>query len=206
MPRPITLVDFGAGNLHTIQRKLERLGARTTVTSEPEPLRLASKLVLPGVGHFARTMHALAERGMVEALGEAALIRGIPVLGICLGMHLMASRGEEGDAAGLGWIDGDVVRFSMPDPVRHKVPQMGWNTARPRKASPLFQGVPLTAEFYFAHGYHLVARDPADVLCETEYGYLFTSAVARDNLFGVQFHPEKSHDAGERLLQNFVGL
>ena len=139
-------------------------------------------------------------------LHEAVVERKTPILGICLGMQLFASHSQEGDAEGLGWIDADVVRFAIEDTLRFKVPQMGWNGVRVARRNPLLDGVTDQTEFYFVHAYHMACRDREDVLCETDYGYPFTSVVQRGNLYGVQFHPEKSHDAGEVLLRNFLYL
>ena len=204
MRRAVTIVDYGMGNLHTVRRKLERIGASPVVTSDPVKVQGAERLVLPGVGHFGRAMANLAALHLVEALAEAAQVRRVPVLGICLGMQLLARRSEEGDAAGLGWIEAEVVRFAVPDPRRIKVPHMGWNDVIPTRPSDLLRNLPPRADFYFVHSYHVVCRDPALALGETDYAYRFTSVVERDNVVGVQFHPEKSHDAGDRLLENFL--
>jgi glutamine amidotransferase len=151
-------------------------------------------------------MEHLGTLGLLPALHEAVMVRKTPILGICLGMQLFARRSEEGGADGLGWIDAEVVRFDIDDTRRFKVPQMGWNGVRVTRAGGLFDGLADQAEFYFVHAYHMVCHDSADVLCETDYGYAFTSAVQRENVFGVQFHPEKSHDAGEAMLRNFLYL
>jgi glutamine amidotransferase len=203
-PAPrVAIVDYGMGNLHSVKRKLEKIGVHPQLTSDPDELLRADKLVLPGVGHFGKAMEHLITMGLVVALEEAVLGRKTPILGICLGMQLLACRSEEGGANGLGWIDADVVRFDIEDRWL-KVPQMGWNSIHPARSSPLLAGVTEQTEFYFVHAYHVVCRDAGDVLCETDYGYPFTSAVQRENLYGVQFHPEKSHDAGELLLRNFL--
>ena len=194
------------GNLHSVKRKLERIGVHPQLTSEPGELLCADKLLLPGVGHFGKAMEHLGTLGLLPALHEAVTVKRTPILGICLGMQLFARGSEEGGAAGLGWIDADVVRFDIEDTRRFKVPQMGWNGVRIARPSPLFDGLTEQAEFYFVHAYHMVCHDRADVLCETDYGYAFTSAVQRENVFGVQFHPEKSHDAGEAMLRNFLYL
>ena len=162
--------------------------------------------MLPGVGHFGVAMRNLEESGLRAALEEAVLRRGVPILGICLGMQLLARHSEEGDSAGLGWLDADVVRFKVSDAARFKVPQMGWNNMDGKKDSLLTKGLSRNPEFYFAHAYHLVCRDPTDVLGETTYDYPFPSATERGNIYGVQFHPEKSHDVGEAMLRNFVAL
>jgi imidazole glycerol-phosphate synthase subunit HisH len=205
MPQQIAIVDYGMGNLHSVQRKFTRIGARTTVTSDPHVIGRAEKLVLPGVGHFQRAMENIRQLRLLEPLNEARG-RGIPILGICLGMQLLAHRSEEGDTSGLGWLDARVVRFKVGDTVRFKVPHMGWNEIVQKRESALFKNIPDRAEFYFVHSYHLVANREAIVLSETEYDYSFASAVESENIFGVQFHPEKSHDIGESLLQNFTDL
>jgi glutamine amidotransferase len=202
----VAIVDYGMGNLHSVRRKLDRIGVHAQVTSDPDALLGAEKLILPGVGHFGKAMEHLESLALVPALNEAVAVRKTPILGICLGMQLFASRSEEGDAEGLGWIDADVVRFGIDDTRRFKVPQMGWNGVRIARSSPMLEGVTEQTEFYFVHAYHMVCRDREDVLCDTDYGYAFTSVVQRENLYGVQFHPEKSHDAGEALLRNFLSL
>lgn len=205
MQQLIAIVDYGMGNLYSVQRKLSRIGARTVVTSDPSVIGRAEKLVLPGVGHFQSAMENLRRRRLLEPLNNARA-RGIPVLGICLGMQLMAHRSEEGDTDGLGWFDAKVVRFKVRDTVRFKVPHIGWNEIVQKKKNALFRNIPERAEFYFVHAYHLVANHEAVVLAETEYDYRFASAVGSGNILGVQFHPEKSHDIGESLLQNFADL
>jgi len=202
----IAIVDYGMGNLHSVKKKFDRIGASTVVTSDPGDLARADKLVLPGVGHFGKAMENLAERTLIDAMNEAVRVNRTPILGICLGMQLFAKQSEEGNARGLGWIDADVVRFRVDDTLRFKVPHMGWNGASAVRPSPLLEGMTPRTEFYFVHSYHVVCHDPADVLCDTDYAYRFTSMIQRENVFGVQFHPEKSHDAGEALLKNFVYL
>jgi glutamine amidotransferase len=202
----VVIVDYGMGNLHSVKRKLDRIGAHAELTSEPDRLLKADKLILPGVGHFGKAMEHLATLGLAPALHEAVVARKTPILGICLGMQLFARRSEEGGAEGLGWLDADVVRFDMDDTRRFKVPHMGWNGVRVARPSPLLDGLTDQTEFYFVHAYHMVCRDGGDVLCDTEYEYPFTSVVQRENLYGVQFHPEKSHEAGELLLRNFLRL
>jgi imidazole glycerol-phosphate synthase subunit HisH len=201
----LVIVDYGMGNLHSVYRTFRRIGADPLVTSEPARVARAERLVLPGVGHFGKAMQNLEARGLLEALNDAVVDRRAPVLGICLGMQLFAKRSDEGDAAGLGWIDAQVVRFKVPDPVRYKVPHMGWNSVVQRKECRLTAGLAAPL-FYFVHAYHLVCGDTGDVLFETDYAYRFVSAVARGNVVGVQFHPEKSHQSGAQLLRSFLTL
>jgi imidazole glycerol-phosphate synthase subunit HisH len=204
-PAPrVAIVDYGMGNLHSVRRKLDRIGVHAQITSEPGEVLGADKLLLPGVGHFGMAMEHLGTLGLIPALHEAVVVRKTPILGICLGMQLFARHSQEGDSEGLGWIDADVTRFAVEDTLRFKVPHMGWNGVRIARPSPLLDGVTETTEFYFVHAYHLVCRDAGDVLGDTDYGYPFTSVVQRENVYGVQFHPEKSQDAGEVLLRNFL--
>lgn len=202
--RKVVIVDFGMGNLHSVFRKMTRIGGAPVVSSEPAEVAEAEMLVIPGVGHFGRAMDNLASRGLIEPLNEAVLTRKVPVLGICLGMQLFATRSEEGNVDGLGWLDARVVRFQVEDPFRFKVPHMGWNAIEQKKPSPLVSNLPPDPSFYFVHSYHFVPGDDGDTLCETEYSYRFVSAVERGNIMGVQFHPEKSHGSGEQLLRNFL--
>jgi imidazole glycerol-phosphate synthase subunit HisH len=200
------VVDYGAGNLLSVQRRLVSVGATVVVSSNPEEIAKASKIILPGVGHFGQAMDNLRRGGLVEALNEAVLTRGVPILGICLGMQLMASSSTEGETRGLGWFSGSVVRFQVSDRLRFKVPHMGWNQVRRSKDSPLIDEIPDDSEFYFVHSYHYLPEGEGDALLTSEYGYPFTCGIARDNIHGVQFHPEKSHEAGMKMLRNFVQM
>jgi imidazole glycerol-phosphate synthase subunit HisH len=203
-PSRVAIVDYGMGNLHSVKRKLDRIGVHGHLTSDPGEVLAADKLLLPGVGHFGKAMEHLSTLGLLDALNEAVLERKTPILGICLGMQLFARHSEEGDVAGLGWIDADVVRFAIDDSLRFKVPHMGWNGVRVVRPNQLVDSVTERTEYYFVHAYHVVCRDSVDVLCDTDYEQRFTSVVQRENLYGVQFHPEKSHEAGEVLLTNFL--
>ncbi|PYT00005.1 MAG: imidazole glycerol phosphate synthase subunit HisH [Acidobacteria bacterium] len=198
----VIIVDYGTGNLNSIKRTLDRVSVDSKISSLAEEIRAADKIILPGVGHFGNAMSALNELGLIDALNDAVLEKRTPILGICLGMELMAKRGDEGNVAGLSWLDAEAVRFDIEE----KVPHMGWNQIAVKKDSPLMNGIAEDSEFYFAHSYHLSLNDPADALTETLYGIAFPSAIAKDNIFGVQFHPEKSHDAGARLLKNFADM
>ncbi len=202
----VTILDYGMGNLHSVLRKFKGIGAEPIVSSSPADVAAAAKLVLPGVGHFGEAMRRLEESGLRASLEEAVMVRRVPIFGICLGMQLFATQSEEGDSKGLGWMDAVVVRLRVSDTVRFKVPHMGWNTMNVKKTSELTRGLPREPEFYFAHAYHLHCRDSSDVLGETTYDSVFPSAVQRNNIYGVQFHPEKSHDTGESMLRNFLTL
>ena len=197
----IALVDFGAGNLRSVEKTLDAVGARVIVTADPEAVLSAEKVVLPGVGAFADGVRALEERGLVSALREIAA-RGTPLLGICVGMQLMFERGEEhGDHDGLALLPGTVRR--LPE-AGLKVPHTGWNRVRATRPSPLLQGLPEGAFAYFNHSYYCDAAEPADVLARTAYGLTYPSVVERGSLWGVQFHPEKSQQVGMKILRNFV--
>lgn len=200
------IVDYGMGNLQSVWRKLRRLGVEAKVSADIMEILKADKLILPGVGHFGKAMANLQDRGLLDVLHEAVLVKKKPILGICLGMQLMASRSEEGDCAGLGWLDAQVVRFRVEDTLRYRVPHMGWNTVLPSRSNPLMADLDTEAAFYFVHAYHMQCNQEADVLGITHYGYPFVSLVNRDHIFGVQFHPEKSHREGEILLKNFIQL
>ncbi len=208
----VAIVDYGSGNLHSAAKALERaangLGANVIVTSDPDIVRDADRVVLPGVGAFADCRRGLdAVDGMVAALEEAVHGRGRPFLGICVGLQLLAERGlEHGVTAGLGWIKGEVDRISPADPAL-KIPHMGWNTLTLARPHPLFEGIPTGEKglhAYFVHSYQFVLADPADLVATTDYGGTITAAVARDNVAGTQFHPEKSQTLGLALLANFL--
>jgi glutamine amidotransferase len=202
MAERIALVDYGAGNLKSVENALRAAGAETVdVTSDPEAVRAADRIVLPGVGAFAACMGALsAVPGMIAAMEEAAIAGGKPFLGICVGMQLMASYGEEhGDHAGLGWIAGR-VRLMMPTDPALKVPHMGWNDVRP--VNP--HGLIVPGEAYFLHSYAFEPADSASLLATTDHGGPVTAAIGRDNLIGVQFHPEKSQAYGLAFLSQFL--
>jgi|APSaa5957512622_1039677.scaffolds.fasta_scaffold02239_12 imidazole glycerol-phosphate synthase subunit HisH len=206
MQSRITIVDYGMGNLRSVQKKFIRVGANVQVSRDPNIISMADKLILPGVGHFANGIKNLKEYGLWEILNSKVLVEKTPILGICLGMQLMAKNSEEGDAEGLGWFDADVVKFRMKNSLKYKVPHMGWNNALLNKESLLFKDVPDDIAFYFVHSYHIKCHVVQDILATTEYEYQFTSAIQKDHIFGTQFHPEKSHDWGEKLFANFVKL
>ena len=200
------VLDYGTGNLSSIKRALYRMGADCRISSSPDDVRAADRIILPGIGHFATAMANLSSLGLIGVLNEMILERKTPVLGICLGMEIMARFSEEGNVAGLGWIVAETVHFKVTDTRRHKVPHMGWNTIDLVRESKLMRGISPSAEFYFGHSYHLHEVDSAALLGETEYEYRFPAVVEKENIFGVQFHPEKSHDAGAQILKNFIEL
>jgi glutamine amidotransferase len=200
----IGIVNYHMGNLGSVKKKLEQLGQEVMVSEKPEELALADKLILPGVGHFARAVQELKQLQLWDFLSDQVLQKKKPILGICLGMQLMAKFSEEGNAEGLGWFDAEVIRFRVPDSIRFKVPQIGWNTLEYDQPHPLLAGLQPEDAFYFVHAYYLNVVAEADVLCMSDYGYSFVSGIKKDNIMGVQFHPEKSHAAGTQMLANFV--
>ena len=207
----VAIVDYGSGNLHSAHKAFERgardhgMAADIMVTSDPERVRAADRIVLPGVGAFADCRRGLhAAPGMVEALTEAVRGKARPFLGICVGMQLMASRGlEHGVHEGLGWIEGDVVAIASTDPAL-KIPHMGWNTLVNERPHALLAGLASSLHAYFVHSYHLAVANQAHLVATCDHGGAITAMVARDNMAGVQFHPEKSQALGLGLIANFL--
>ena len=206
MKEQIAIIDYGMGNIHSIQKKLSRLGATSIVTNNSEEIKSCGKIILPGVGHFARAMHQLHQLNLIKILNNEVLNNKKPILGICLGMQLMASRSAEGGVNGLGWLTGEVIKFNISDTLKYKVPHTGWNQVEIKKSSALMNQIADLSEFYFVHAYHYVTRDRGETLNESNFEYNFVSAVEKNNIYGVQYHPEKSHDVGEQLLKNFIQI
>jgi len=202
----IVIIDYGMGNLHSVFKSFKRIGVDVLISSDIKEIENASKIVLPGVGHFASGVANLKTRGLWDLVNKVVLKDKKPILGICLGMQLMSAHSEEGDCKGFGWFDAEVLRFRVSDPIQCKVPHTGWNTLKHVKESPLLRGINEKSEFYFVHSYHFRSNQEREILTTTEYDYTFTSSVAKENIFGVQFHPEKSHDAGLQMLKNFVEI
>jgi glutamine amidotransferase len=198
----IAVVDYGMGNLRSVSKALEHVApdADVTLTADPQTIRSADKIVVPGQGALPDCMRQLAASGAREAVVETA--RSKPFLGICIGLQMLFERGEEGDAAGLGLLPGQVPRFSSIKGL--KIPHIGWNEVMQSRPHVLWAGILDGSRFYFVHSYHPAPRDPALTAATSVYGAPFTCAVARDNIFAVQFHPEKSQSAGLQLLSNFV--
>lgn len=202
----IVVVDYGMGNLGSIRNMLRTVGAEATVTSDRAQIAGAEKLILPGVGAFDAGMRSLHELGLIAELRAAVEERHVPVLGICLGMQLMCKSSEEGRLPGLGWVDGEVRRFERPPGSNLKVPHMGWNTVQSTKQSRIFAPGEGEQRFYFVHSYHVQCHQAEDVAGTSHYGCNFVAAFSRDNILGVQFHPEKSHRFGRELIKKFVDL
>jgi glutamine amidotransferase len=207
----VAIIDYGSGNLRSAAKAFERAAAEAAiaadivVTAEPQAVAEADRIVLPGVGAFADCRRGLAAvPGLEAAMCEAVIARGRPFLGICVGMQLMAERGREFETvAGLGWIGGEVVAIEPHDPSL-KIPHMGWNEIEPRTAHPLLVGLAAGAHAYFVHSYHFRLADPKDVVAVTDYGGPLAAIIGHGNLAGTQFHPEKSQEAGLRLIGNFL--
>ena len=203
----IAIIDYGSGNLRSAAKALDavaRADEQVMVTDKAADVAAADRIVLPGVGAFADCMRGLmASPAMVPALKRRVLEQGVPFLGICVGMQLLADEGHEhGTSAGLGWIGGDVKALAPPE--GGKIPHMGWNMLTMARRHPLFRAIDDGTHMYFVHSYHFAPRDNGDALARCAYGGDFTAAVGRDNMAGVQFHPEKSQAAGLRLLRNFL--
>ena len=200
----ITVIDYGVGNLRSVAKALESVGAEVCVSGGAEDLRRAERLVLPGVGAFAPGMANLKAGGLIDVLAEEVRDKGKPLLAICLGMQLLARESHEnGVHRGLDWLPANVVEFDLSR-MSLKVPHMGWNEVIPQEDSPFFAGLGRTPVFYFVHSYHVVCDEPKMVAATARYGVTFTAALRYENIFATQFHPEKSQDNGLRLLRNFV--
>lgn len=201
----IALVDYGMGNLHSVQSAFEAAGVDVTLARRPEDLETAERIVLPGVGAFAECLGSLHASGLVAALGEQVMVRRKPFLGICVGLQVLATTGEEGGTtAGLGWLPGVVRRLDVGE-AGLKVPHVGWNEVAPSGEVAMFAGLRPAPTFYFVHSYHLVPDDPSMIAATADYGSPITAAVQHRNIFATQFHPEKSQQNGLRLLENFLG-
>jgi glutamine amidotransferase len=203
----IVVIDYGMGNLGSIANMFKKVGLKATVTSDPTVIEQAAKLVLPGVGAFDNGMAKLHELGLIPVLNVKVLQDKTPILGLCLGMQLFTRSSEEGALPGLGWLDAETVRFKFDQSQAGlKIPHMGWNTIQVRQPGPVFDGIDAEPRFYFVHSYHVVCRCDRDVLATTHYGYEFASAVGRENIVGMQFHPEKSHKFGMQVFRNLAEL
>jgi len=201
----IVVIDYGAGNIGSILNMLKRLGAQAQASSDPRIIEQASKLILPGVGSFDFGMSKLIESGVIAILNQKVLVEKTPILGICLGVQLMTNGSEEGILPGLGWFNATTVKFDLKnEDSRLKIPHMGWNDTFIKKDSKFFNKGDDEYRYYYVHSYHLVAEDKTDILTTCKYGYEFVSGLERDNITGLQFHPEKSHKFGIRILKNFI--
>jgi glutamine amidotransferase len=202
----ILILDYGMGNIFSVQKKIKALGLNPIISNSEEDILNADKIIFPGVGHFSNAMENLKKLNVIQSLNEKVLGKKTPVLGICLGMQLMAQNSEEGNLNGLGWFDATVKKFNIQDKLNFKVPQMGWNTISINKKSDLMIGIPDQSELYFIHSFYIECSVEKDILTKTVYESEFVSAIQKDNIFGVQYHPEKSHEIGEKMLKNFIEI
>jgi glutamine amidotransferase len=200
----IVIVDYGMGNLGSIVNMFKKIGVKAVISGDLEVVAAAPKLLLPGVGSFDRAMECIHALDLKSVLDEQALVVKKPILGICLGMQLLTRGSEEGKLPGLGWVAADSVRFpSMPG---LRIPHMGWNVVQSATPSLLTQNLPVESRFYFVHSYHVRVDEEQNSILKCQYGVSFDAAVQKENIFGAQFHPEKSHRFGMQLLRNFAAL
>lgn len=203
----IVIIGYGLGNIGSIVNMFKKAGVAATISSDPAVIEKADKLILPGVGAFDTGMKNLEMCGLIPLLNYRVLEQKTPILGVCLGMQLLCKRSEEGRLPGLGWLDAEVIRFKFDgNRTNMKIPQMGWNTLSVCQPHPLFADLETENRFYFVHSYYVVCADQNNILAQTNYGFDFASAVVKNNIMGVQFHPEKSHKFGMRLLKSFAEL
>ncbi len=203
----ITIINYGLGNIRAFVNVYERLNIKTKIANCAEDIKDASKIILPGVGAFDFAMSQLNASGMREELEKQVLTNKIPIMGICVGMQMLAKSSDEGNLEGLGWIDGVVKLFDTTKiPYKTRLPHMGWNNILPNNHSQLLSGFNSQSRFYFLHSYYFECHDKENIIATTEYGISYASAVKKDNIYGIQFHPEKSHTNGIQLLHNFAKL
>ena len=202
----VVIVDYQMGNVLSVRRALHRIKINHSLTADRNEILQPDKIILVGVGHFQNGMKNLKSLDLIETLNEYALIKKKPVLGICLGMQLMSKISEEGHCNGLGWLDCEVKKFKVQDTIKFKVPHAGWNQIKQVSNCALMKNIPNFSEFYFVHSYYMSSADQNIVTNTTDYSGSFVSAVQQENLYGVQYHPEKSHEVGLQLLKNFCNL
>lgn len=203
----IAIIDYGMGNLGSVSNMLKKIGANAIISSNPNKLMKAEKLILPGVGAFDRGMCNLKEKNLIDILNIKVINQKTPFLGICLGAQLITTKSEEGSLPGLGWIEANVIRFKFLTNDDHlKIPHMGWNEIYLKKKNPIFSGFFEKPRFYFVHSYYICCKKENNVLASSQYGIEFTAVINSNNIWGVQFHPEKSHKFGMKVLKNFVEL
>jgi len=200
----IVIVDYGMGNIHSLSRIFNSLKLPVVLSHKAKDIEAASHVILPGVGHFGRAMDELKRRDLIDSLNQAAIGDKKPILGICLGMQLMTASSEEGNSEGLAWFSCKTTKITVENPFQFKVPHLGWNTLYTTKAHAIFNGVPSQSEMYFVHAYAVDKAEEEQVLCTTTYEKEFVSGLISENIIGLQFHPEKSHAIGQRIIANFT--
>jgi glutamine amidotransferase len=200
----VAIINYGLGNLASIQNMFKKIGVKSIITSDPDEIKNAHRLLLPGVGHFGKGMENLNKSGLIPVIEECIFEKGKPILGICLGMQLMTKGSEEGDCEGLGWIDAKTVKFNFPDR-ELKIPHMGWSEVKYQK-SIFGDQIENSPRYYFVHSYHVVCERNENVLATCLYGSEFVCGIQREGVFGVQFHPEKSHTHGQKLLTVYSNI
>lgn len=205
MNSDVVIVDYGMGNINSIKNMLRYLGYSSEISNEKTIIMSAKKLILPGVGNFGKAMENINNLKIKETLEDAVISLGIPILGICLGMQLLLSYSEEGECEGLDWIEGKVKKFDLGDKGL-KVPHMGWDYIKAKEQEPIFDGLTEESRFYFVHSYYVECDKRENSIATTDYGITFDSAVRKGNIYGMQYHPEKSHKYGMQVLGNFMKL
>ncbi len=201
----VVIIDYGMGNLRSVVKAFHRVNIKASISNNPDIIAKAEKLVLPGVGHFKRGMQHLKELNIIPLLNERVLTNHVPILGICLGMQLFSKHSEEGNTDGLSWFDAETIKFDLDHSTTEnlKIPHMGWNSIQVKKNHLTLNGLNADRLLYFVHSYHVVCHKERDILAQTHYGHQFVSAIQKDNIVGVQFHPEKSHKTGLQIIKNF---
>jgi glutamine amidotransferase len=200
----ICIIDYGLGNLGSVSNMIAHIGGSFKVLTNPEELKDAKKILLPGVGAFDHGMNNLIQRKWVKELSKKVMDEKVPILGICLGMQLMCKTSEEGNLPGLGWINAEVLKFNYDKIIPCKVPHMGWNSISVKKKNPLIKDIDLEQRFYFVHSYYVSCNEKQDIIAIANHGHDFVAAFSHDNIYGAQFHPEKSHSFGMSFLKSFI--
>lgn len=204
MSPDITIIDYGLGNLASISNILKKIGVNSLISNQKKDIEQAKKLILPGVGSFDYGMNNLKELNLIDVLNEKVIVNKTPILGLCLGFQLMTNGSEEGKLKGLGWFNATCAKFKV-DPKEYKIPHMGWNLVQSYQPSQLTKDIdPL--RFYFVHSYHINHEEKENIILQANYAYTFTCGMQKENIFGVQFHPEKSHKYGMQLFKNFASI
>tara|TARA_Y100001970_G_scaffold245152_1_gene311952 strand:+ start:4518 stop:5132 length:615 start_codon:yes stop_codon:yes gene_type:complete len=202
----IVIVDYGMGNLGSVLKSFNRLKIDVKISKSKNDILNADKLILPGVGHFKKGMENLINLDYIDVLNKKVIIDKTPILGICLGMQLFSNYSEEGNVKGLEWVDSEVLKFKVDNILKWKIPHMGWNTINIKRDNIFLKNIKNEEIFYFVHGYYMNCKDRKDVLSTTKYCNSFVSSINKENIYGAQFHPEKSHDQGIVIINNFVKL